>query len=98
MMIGQYPIGQAANNSSWWTDWIKNIAESIALIYQTLVGAGIITQREADDMQSQGITRDEIAAIIEQKLAAAYGWQKWLPWMICCGLGAGLIVLILRKK
>jgi len=86
-----------SNNTNWW-DWIVNVATSLAEIYSELVAAGIITQGEADDYGTQGLTREEIAAIVEQRIAAVTGWQQYLPWMVTAGLGAGLIVVLLRKK
>lgn len=86
-----------SNDTNWW-DWIVNVATGIAEIYSTLVENGIITQGEADDYQTQGLTREEIAALVEARIAAVTGWQQYLPWMITAGLGAGLIFALLRKK
>ena len=86
-----------SNDSNWW-DWIVWSATNLAEIYRVLVEAGIITQGEADDMGAQDLTREEIAAIVEERVAAVTGWQQWLPWVITAGLGTGLIVVLLRRK
>ena len=83
--------------SNWW-DWIVNIATGMAEIFSVLVEYGIITQTEADDIQNQGLTREQIAALIDQRIAATSGWQKWIPWIITGGLGAGLLYVLLRRK
>lgn len=86
------------NESKSWWEWIVWGATGLAEIYSALVAAGIITQGEADDMEHQDLTREEIAAIVEQRIAAVTGWQQWLPWVITAGLGAGFLVLLFRRK
>ena len=83
------------NNSTWW-DWIVNIAETLAEIYTTLVEVGIITAAEAASMEGQNLTREEIAAIVDARLAAARG-QTYLPWIIAGGLGIALVWALMRK-
>jgi len=84
------------NDKSWW-DWIVNIAETLADIYKELVEAGIITTGEAESMEGQGLTREEIAAIVDARLAAAR-WQTYLPWIIAGGLGIGLVLVLALRK
>ena len=83
------------NNPTWW-DWIVNIAETLAEIYTTLVEVGIITAAEAASMEGQNLTREEIAAIVDARLAAAR-WQTYLPWIIAGGLGIALVWALMRK-
>ena len=84
------------NNTNWW-DWIVNIAGTLADIYSKLVEVGIITTAEAESMEGQGLTREEIAAIVDARLAAAR-WQTYLPWIIAGGLGIGLILVLALRK
>lgn len=82
------------NNTSWW-DWIVTGATDIAQIYTVLVDAGIIKPGES----LEGMTREEIAAMVDARLAAALGWRTYVPWIVAGGLGIGLIlVLTLRRK
>lgn len=83
-------------NNTWW-DWIVNLAANLAEIYAALVEAGIITLAEATSMEGQGLTREEIAAIVDARIAAAR-WQTYLPWIIAGGLGIGLILALTLRK
>jgi len=78
-------------------DWIVNIAETLAEVYSKLVDVGIITSAEKESMEAQGLTREEIAAIVDARLAAAR-WQTYLPWIIAGGLGIGLILVLALRK
>ena len=90
------PTEQA--RSTWW-DWIVNLASTLGDIYNTLVSTGIISSGEADTMQGQGLTREEIAAIVDARIAAARPeWEKYLPWIITGGIGIGLILVLALRK
>lgn len=81
------------NNTGWW-DWIVNLATDLPTIYTALVDAGIIKAEES----LEGMSREEIAAMVDARLAAALGWRTYLPWIIAGGLGIGLLYVALRKK
>lgn len=83
--------------SNWW-DWIVNLATDLAEIYNALVEAGIITTGEAESMEAEGLTREEIAAIVDARLAAARGWQIYVPWIAVGALGIAFILVLALKK
>jgi len=91
------PNNEEEEPTTWW-QWIVNVATSMAQIYDVLVEYGIISQGEADDYLNQGLSREEIAALVDQRIAATAGWEKWIPWVITGALGSGLLYVLLKKK
>ena len=96
-MNGNYPI------AGWWetlSGWIDNINEWVGPLidlYTALEEAGIITLGQKKQAESEGWTKAELISLIRAQMTPA--WERYLPWIVCGGLGIGLIlVLALRKK
>lgn len=96
-----------ASPAGWWgTFWssitgiVKYILENpstLTDILSVLVDTGVISSSEKEGME--GLTREEVAAIVEAKLAAAKpAWEKYLPWLIGGGLGIGLLAVLLGRR
>ena len=88
---------------TWWDilkGWIETISVwvgDLAELYKELEEAGIITKEQKDKAEAEGWTKEELIALIRAQMAPA--WQTYLPWIICGGLGIGLVLaLTLRKK
>lgn len=105
--IEQIYSEQFSRIGGWWetiwgslTDlikWIVENPETVGSILETLVKYGVITPDEKGGME--GLTKEQIAAMIEAKIGAAPTWQTYLPWIAAGGLGIGLIlVLALRRS
>lgn len=97
-------IAGASPNSIWETiwssltdlvNWIIENPETVDSILETLVQFGIITVPEKEGMG--GLTKEQVATMIEAKLGAAPTWEKYLPWLIGGGLGVGLLAVLLRR-
>ncbi|NVM22989.1 MAG: hypothetical protein HWN68_14560 [Desulfobacterales bacterium] len=73
--------------------WVGPLGELLDLLEQY----GIITPTEREG--AEGLTREEVARMIEEKYAiAAPSWQKYLPWVVAGGLGVGLIAVLLARR
>jgi len=100
MPNGNYPI------TGWWEDlwktlssWIENINEWVGPLidlYKELEEAGIITHEQAEQAEAEGWTKEELIALVRAQMAPA--WQTYLPWIVCGGLGIGLILVLALKK
>jgi len=77
-----------------WLDYILDIANALPDVIDALIAAGIITPAEG----SQAWTRDELAALIDARLAAEKGWIDYLPWIAAGGLGVALLIVVVLKK
>jgi len=82
---------------SGWLDtiltWVGPLGELLDLLEQY----GIITPTERQG--AEGLTREEVARMIEEKYKiAAPSWQKYLPWIVTGGLGLGLIAALLARR
>lgn len=98
-------IAGASPNSIWQTiwssltdlvNWIIESPENLKTILDILVEYGVITPEEKGGME--GLTREQVAAMIEAKLGAAPTWEKYLPWIIAGGLGVGLILVLALRR
>ena len=76
-----------------WIDYILDIFNALPDVIDALIAAGIITSAEGE----QDWTRDELAALIDARLAAERGWIDYLPWIVAGGLGVGLLIVVLKK-
>jgi len=95
-MNGNYPI------AGWWetlTGWIENINKYIGPLidlYSQLEEAGIITSAQREQAEEEGWTKEQLISLIRAQMAPA--WERYLPWIVCGGLGIGLILVLALRK
>lgn len=75
--------------------WVLENPGTVDSILETLVKYGIITTGEKTGME--GLTKEQVAAMIEAKLGAAPAWEKYLPWLIGGGLGLALVIALVAR-
>ena len=96
-MNGSYPIAGWWDIISGWIDSINEWVGPLIDLYTALEEAGIITPAQKEQAETEGWTKEQLIQLIRAQMAPA--WQTYLPWIVCGGLGVGLIlVLAWRKK